>query len=233
MNETQVAVCQLSIELRFQRVIKENDDLRRRAPECVRVGFDERKEKVRHEYWRAPKEATDYHNSGDRAGSASAAAASHGAARGTDARARTPGARARTRVSAEPIIGWRCWRWSPREGALYSTIYGVAWPRLERLESRCLSEDDDRPICLHSPMQDCTCGVYAWSDRKFLDRIIKLEPGGFPVWGQVSLWGRIVECEKGWRAQYAYPYSLLVTPSHADEVKVIRDRYLVDVDVLG
>ena len=30
------------------------------------------------------------------------------------------------------------------------------------------------------------------------------------AFGRVSLWGRIVECEDGWRAEYAYPYELEV-----------------------
>lgn len=135
-------------------------------------------------------------------------------------------------MSDEPIIGWRCWRWNTSKETLFSTVYGTPWPVQEKLTARCFVDDPDAPICLHCPMADCTCGIHAWSDRTYLDRIIQLEPYGFPVWGQVSLWGRIVECERGYRAQYAYPYSLLILPEYEMFRSRLRDRYAVDVQVL-
>jgi hypothetical protein len=32
----------------------------------------------------------------------------------------------------------------------------------------------------------------------------------FAIWGEVYLWGVVVEHELGWRAQYAYPKNLVV-----------------------
>jgi hypothetical protein len=40
-----------------------------------------------------------------------------------------------------------------------------------------------------------------------------------PVFGQVSLWGRVVECEQGWRGQHGYPAALYVPA-----LTVRRDR---------
>src|SRR5262249_52494701 len=41
-----------------------------------------------------------------------------------------------------------------------------------------------------------------------------------PVFGQVSLWGRVVECEQGWRGQHAYPATVYVPTLAA-----LRGRY--------
>ena len=54
-------------------------------------------------------------------------------------------------------------------------------------------------------------------------------PGVVPVIGQASLWGRVISCTDGWRAQYAYPYSLRV-PDGNVAAKLIR-RYGVEVEV--
>lgn len=60
--------------------------------------------------------------------------------------------------------------------------------------------------------------------------------GGNPVgyaFGRVSLWGRVIEHESGWRAQYAYPYALTLETLDEDAALVIRREYAVDVEWAG
>jgi hypothetical protein len=45
----------------------------------------------------------------------------------------------------------------------------------------------------------------------------------------VSLWGRILAREKGFRAQYAYPYDLHLIGGDDRIARELRDRYAVDV----
>jgi hypothetical protein len=47
--------------------------------------------------------------------------------------------------------------------------------------------------------------------------------------GRVSLWGRVVENTNGWRAQFAYPYDLLVYGADEQLAADLRRRYGVDV----
>ena len=47
--------------------------------------------------------------------------------------------------------------------------------------------------------------------------------------GRVSLWGRVFENTHGWRAQYAYPFELLVVGGDTAVVHGLRDAYAVDV----
>jgi hypothetical protein len=57
------------------------------------------------------------------------------------------------------------------------------------------------------PHFDCTCGVYAAKSREHL-RQLGYEGRG--IRGEVHLWGTVVEHELGWRAQFAYPKSLVL-----------------------
>ena len=56
-----------------------------------------------------------------------------------------------------------------------------------------------------SPHIRCTCGIYA---MKRLDHV--LVRFRCAVYGEVYLWGKVVEHEYGWRAQYAYPKTLIL-----------------------
>jgi hypothetical protein len=70
---------------------------------------------------------------------------------------------------------------------------------------------------LHGPPNhDCLCGIYAVATPAQALQYLtcRLERGNGPrqrVIGLVSLWGRLVESERGWRATYGYP-ALLVVP---------------------
>jgi hypothetical protein len=83
----------------------------------------------------------------------------------------------------------------------------------------------------HTPPQvDCTCGIYAFSQSGFL------EEGGYerqPILGEVWLWGRVIECEKGFRAQLAYPKKFYVVESTIlawgrDFIEYLAYRYGVE-----
>lgn len=59
-----------------------------------------------------------------------------------------------------------------------------------------------------SPYERCTCGIYAVDSIEQLHlNYLHSTPD---VVGTVSLWGRVIIAEHGYRAQYAYPVSLFV-----------------------
>jgi hypothetical protein len=53
----------------------------------------------------------------------------------------------------------------------------------------------------------CSCGIHAARSLATFDRPRPAWPPP-PVIGTVSLWGTVVEHERGWRARYAYPARL-------------------------
>jgi hypothetical protein len=93
----------------------------------------------------------------------------------------------------------------------------------------------------------CRCGIYAarepeeaatylegrtWADALSVHRVI----------GTVSLWGRVVECTRGWRASRAYPTAIYVPAmrapywlraERAEEVALALTDYAVPVQLLA
>lgn len=109
----------------------------------------------------------------------------------------------------EPIAGWRAWNLS--EGAtgprLLPAGAGVdSWQPREAAEARCGAPG----ILLvgigrhTAPDIRCRCGIYASRSLDVSERPRPAWPPA-PVVGTVSLWGTVVEHERGWRGRFAYP----------------------------
>jgi len=107
-----------------------------------------------------------------------------------------------------PIVGQRAWGW---EDSKLTSLNGEPWSAGLPLVAKCryLSNSprgSEVGVARHEPPQiGCTCGIYA----------IKKDErcySAFGISGEVYLWGTIVEHEFGWRAQYAYPKTLVLSP---------------------
>jgi hypothetical protein len=122
----------------------------------------------------------------------------------------------------EPLVGWRCWAaaWVEGELRLCSPIYALLWPFRDPVQAECQAGHKSllsrrRPPEHSAPHEGCGCGIYAADSPRravsFLPRASSdVVPGEIvePVLGRVSVWGRVLECEHGWRAEYAYPLEL-------------------------
>jgi hypothetical protein len=60
------------------------------------------------------------------------------------------------------------------------------------------------------PYFSCTCGVYA---AKTIGHLNQCGYKRFGVHGEVYLWGTVVEHERGWRAEFAYPKTFFLAPT--------------------
>src|ERR1017187_3562577 len=114
-----------------------------------------------------------------------------------------------------PIIGYRVWKW---ENTGLKSLCGERWHPAQSLAARCRASAVVGPIvgraeAVHDahevPQTDCTCGVYA---AKNLEHLRQFGYEGRGIHGEVYLWGTVVEHELGWRAQFAYPKSLILPP---------------------
>jgi hypothetical protein len=126
---------------------------------------------------------------------------------------------------ATPIVGWRTWRVVSRGRAarLLSPFYRTVWPTGRPLHAVCQSKE---PLSCHEvPTLECACGIYA-AVVEALDReIADVAFHGWPrlAIGQVALWGRVVQAERGWRGEFAYPEKLFVLePRPADRRRAAR-----------
>ena len=144
----------------------------------------------------------------------------------------------------EPIVGWRLWQVRRHLDAyrLESlTWHHVAWPAGVRLEARCPVHGENAPAVGHE------CGVHAFASRELAEQLLRRYTGvrqrygreyhelpppapGRPIaLGSVSLWGRVLARDKGFRAQYAYPYELFLISADDEIARQLRARYAVDV----
>ena len=101
-------------------------------------------------------------------------------------------------LSLEEVHGWRAWSVVERDGAfvLSSLTRAEAWEPGEPFVAICTRTQHD------APGARCSCGVYAAADPNELARLGRIAGAAI---GQVSLWGRLVEHSRGYRAAAAYP----------------------------
>ena len=144
----------------------------------------------------------------------------------------------------EPLLGWRLWHVRRHNDAhrLESfTWHHVSWPSRERLEAHCAAHGGDAPVSGHE------CGIYAFRTHELAEELLRRytgvrqryghsaaeappPPRGRPVaLGRVSLWGRVFVRAHGFRAQYAYPYELVLIGGDAALARELRRLYAVDV----
>lgn len=103
--------------------------------------------------------------------------------------------------------------------ALTNLGRGQRWPSQLAMRASCHHNVDHSAEGVHAPGADCACGVYAVRTLPDLyDRLIEQASAdrpytqlstGFCVVGEVAVWGRLVDHERGWRAEHARPLSLL------------------------
>jgi len=120
-----------------------------------------------------------------------------------------------------PIVGYRAWQWNcggwnPHSAPLKS-FNDEWWSPGRALTATCTASLGWTPVTgaevvygrHEAPQATCTCGIYAAKsfddlrDQGYLRRGIR---------GEVYLWGKVIEHQSGWRAQFAYPKTLLLSP---------------------
>ncbi len=102
--------------------------------------------------------------------------------------------------SPDPVVGWRSWRWT---GRVLKGSFEREWPS-DVMEAECV-------VCSDSPGWDCPCGIYAMKDP----RLLPVPKHGSLIVGRVTLTGRVVEHEQGYRASHARITELWVDDSQA------------------
>lgn len=114
-------------------------------------------------------------------------------------------------LAIEPIVGLRGYRIDPETMTLVS-FNGVGWPQREPLYALC----GDNPFADHDvPNEDCQCGVYAWN--------VDMKNNVTGLFGEVYLWGDVLVCPSGYRAEIAYPKNLTIQARKTRAALRIRD----------
>jgi hypothetical protein len=141
-------------------------------------------------------------------------------------------------VFFEPLVGWRAWK--AERHLLYSVNWDTPWPGMKRMEGGCAfgSQAAGGFVMHEVPSSSCHCGIYAFKTRAQADelalRVLDLSwdiltAEEAVALGRISMWGRVVETERGYRAQYAYPYDVILLGGSEQQAQAIREFYAVDV----
>ena len=126
-----------------------------------------------------------------------------------------------------PVVGYRAWLLEPRG---LTSFNGEFWHPNQKLQAVC-RKSVYRFFNRHRPPHgNCSCGIYA---AKNLDHLRGIGYADQGVRGEVYLWGTVVEHKLGWRAQFAYPKTLVVSPElverdlcteELESLKILIDR---------
>jgi hypothetical protein len=160
----------------------------------------------------------------------------------------------------QPTVGWRVWLVVEEHGELRlaSVMYPTVWePRREEV-AYCRPGDPHRhahhtpgeQIASHAgphlaPHVRCGCGIYASKGVELAASYFDgygptFDQPAFRVIGRVSLWGRVIEGDRGYRASHAYPSHLYVpgrslnggSDVSPEEVALAMTVYGVPVELL-
>ena len=131
-------------------------------------------------------------------------------------------------IVREPIVGWRQWNFMYPHFLANLGNDTIYVPR-EKIEARCeqystigtlvhRKDHSEQP----APHLTCMCGIYAYKEKPRLLGDIRItygRPLAPPVsglrlvYGEINLWGKVIEHEDGYRAQFGYPKRLWCTPA--------------------
>lgn len=113
----------------------------------------------------------------------------------------------------EVITGWRAW--TAKDGKLAALGQKTIWKPKKQMEAKCKSYGSKKEH--DAPAFDCECGVWAFKSLEILTAALASYKD-IRVVGNVALWGRVIETENGWRAQYAYPSELWLLDSSLERL---------------
>lgn len=120
----------------------------------------------------------------------------------------------------DPVVGWRVWDVVDLDGELRlcSLNFWTVWlpgHDTTALCRRALTDLNRVGLPPHNaPEAACTCGVYAARTAGHVlthARRFRLRSDAVHrVVGRVRLWGEVVEADRGWRGERAYPETIFV-----------------------
>ena len=116
----------------------------------------------------------------------------------------------------EPLVGYRSWLVvNAGDGtglALKSLHVSYLWER--QVEAICHQQAIMFRRDLHpdriSPALTCSCGIYAQLPDQPISEWEHARRGRVYASGTIAMWGRIIECQRGYKAQYAQIQSPIV-----------------------
>lgn len=114
----------------------------------------------------------------------------------------------------DPFVGYRAWSIVHREEVFWlrSVTYSTFWPMREEMHAACQNQ---HLKCSSSPNPFCSCGIYVVKELQSAKTWATHGSSHFRVIGEVKIWGRILQYERGFIVEYAYPDRIWVTDDYS------------------
>lgn len=116
----------------------------------------------------------------------------------------------------EPVVGYRDFKLiQGQNGYSLQSRNGAVWPHRRKMVGLC----NGNPFANHDvPEPTCQCGIYAYDNP--------VNPGmqsnQATVWGEIAMWGDVLVCDTGYRAEFAYPTALFLRKPFSPNNKPTR-----------
>lgn len=120
-------------------------------------------------------------------------------------------------LGIDPVIGYRDFMVADSvTGFVLMSRNKTLWRQRQKAQAFC----NGNIYAPHDPpKENCECGIYAFSTPT--DIALKSTD---VAWAEVALWGDVLICERGYRAQYAYPLSIFLKDTKTEGIKLVRDE---------
>jgi hypothetical protein len=122
----------------------------------------------------------------------------------------------------EPIIGYRIWRVVSGIEGLHLRSLHMSYMWQEENEAKCLAGQSLMRLAGKHPGEpapdvSCSCGIYAQLPEHPLAEWQSSIRGGVHATGTIVLYGKVIVCEKGYKAQYAQIQSPVIIEAQCSQ----------------
>lgn len=114
---------------------------------------------------------------------------------------------------SSPIVAYRAWQF---HGSTLESLNNDLWQPGKPIRASCVLKDPEH----EAPAEGCSCGIYAVKRPDAFSAVVH-------IYGEVYLWGEVIEHELGYRAEYAYPKTFVVYPRESTvlgESRLLEDE---------
>lgn len=110
-----------------------------------------------------------------------------------------------------PIIGYRLWRYT--DDMLKSVHKQFSIRPGQPIKACCSKSQTFTFDSAHiAPDVNCECGIYVWKTPDLMRQYNQETKDPTLINGAMAIWGKVIECQNGYRAEYAYPFKLFLSP---------------------
>lgn len=105
------------------------------------------------------------------------------------------------------LTTWRGWK--IRNKRLSGLGRSHVWEPKVAKKAVCMPLDWSGSVsCGEAPKIDCSCGYWSFKSLDHMPEILQNYLTDIDVIGTVEIWGKVIECENGYRSEFAYPKEL-------------------------